>query len=238
MFDQVVTNRIAKEAVEFDEKKEYTKALTLYSVCTTLISSEINVIQCSIGQIQTWDSSCSDTVKNDLIRLKSIYNFRMDSIQSDQLRSYSSGCSVVGFGLSVMQIETPNVDYSRFNNTLVFLIMLHYSQRGELSFPEVNYYHQKDEITTRIKKLLDIVKNENRAVNNSVILPEAAFDIDGVTIPLFNEKMALCRVIGYVTCDWNEPSALYKSIETVFNALYQFKVITCTMYLIRYKQER
>lgn len=38
---------IAKEAVELDEKGEYSKALTLYSVCTTLITSEINVyLQC------------------------------------------------------------------------------------------------------------------------------------------------------------------------------------------------
>lgn len=84
--------------------------------------------------------------------------------------------------------------------------------------------------------MLDIVKFENRAVNSSVILPEAAFDIDGIRIPLYNEKMALCRVIGYVICDTNEPSSLYKSIETIFNALYQFKVIICSFCLIRFKQ--
>lgn len=51
MFDWIIIIRIAKEAVEFDKKKEYTKALTLYSVCTTLLSSEINVIECSICDI-------------------------------------------------------------------------------------------------------------------------------------------------------------------------------------------
>lgn len=37
--------RIAKQAVIFDEKKEYGKALTLYSVCSTLLTSEINVME-------------------------------------------------------------------------------------------------------------------------------------------------------------------------------------------------
>ena len=39
----MIIHRIAKEAVEFDKQGDYTKALTLYSVCTTLLSSEITV---------------------------------------------------------------------------------------------------------------------------------------------------------------------------------------------------
>lgn len=41
----MIIARIAKQAVIFDEQKEYGKALTLYSVCSTLLTSEINVLK-------------------------------------------------------------------------------------------------------------------------------------------------------------------------------------------------
>ena len=36
-------SRIAEQAVEFDRRGDYAKAVSLYSVCSTLISAEVNV---------------------------------------------------------------------------------------------------------------------------------------------------------------------------------------------------
>lgn len=43
---------------------------------------------------QTWDSSCSEKVKKKLVKLRAVYNYRVDSIRDEQIGSYSANCTV------------------------------------------------------------------------------------------------------------------------------------------------
>ena len=72
--------------------------------------------------------------------------------------------------------------------------------------------------------MLNIVKCTNHPLTNTITIPSSIFDIDGVIIPLYQEKMTLCEVLGSISFDSSLPSLLFKSIETIFNALYYFKV--------------
>lgn len=72
--------------------------------------------------------------------------------------------------------------------------------------------------------MLNIVKYPNHPLTNIITIPNSIFDIDGVIIPLYQEKMTLCEVLGSISFDSSLPSLLFKSMETIFNALYYFKV--------------
>ena len=43
---------------------------------------------------QTWDSCCSEKVKKKLVKLRAVYNYRVDSIRDEQIGSYSANCTV------------------------------------------------------------------------------------------------------------------------------------------------
>ena len=72
--------------------------------------------------------------------------------------------------------------------------------------------------------MLNIVKYPNHPLTNTITIPNSIFDIDGVIIPLYQEPMTLCEGLGSISFDSSLPSLLFKSMETIFNALYYFKV--------------
>ena len=77
-------------------------------------------------------------------------------------------------------------------------------------------------------KLINVLKYNNRLLDNCTSLPHSIFTINNIVIPLYKEKLSLFTTLQSISFSSNRPSLLHTSIETIFNALYQFKVVAFT----------
>lgn len=72
--------------------------------------------------------------------------------------------------------------------------------------------------------MLNILKYDNQILDSQIALPPFIFHLNNVVIPMYQEKMELCKTLKSISFNTYEPSQLFRIVETMFNALYQFKV--------------
>ncbi|KAK8816307.1 hypothetical protein AV274_5409 [Blastocystis sp. ATCC 50177/Nand II] len=184
--------KIAEQAVKFDRRGDYAKAVSLYSVCSTLISAEVN----------TWYSCCSEKVKKKLVKLRAVYNYRVDSIRDEQIGSYSANCT----------LSTPS-----FNPNSFFSV-----RKADINAAVLNGNRWRDDAMYKVMRIKELLRKH--ILSKAAMAPDEMFFIQNVTIPMYREKMNAFHTLGSISFSSPSPSLLVRSLETVFNALYKLKM--------------